>query len=111
MYLEYAKNEVSNHELYVDAYNYLVDNMNNTWPYENIVRPYFGPTLGRKIIGHRLIFWIIVPAALNGIVLLYCILSACCCSSSQGSTLEKSKGASKKVVDDSSSKVSSSDSK
>jgi len=43
MYYEYAKNELANHEMYVLAYNKLLDHFNNTQFHDSVMRPYFGP--------------------------------------------------------------------
>ena len=71
LYLEYAKNEISGAQAYKDAYNYMQDNHNDTWVHMNLIQPYFGPKIGRKVIGERVLFWIIVPAVLNGLVVFY----------------------------------------
>jgi len=62
MYLEYAKNELANSHTYVDTYNYLLSKTNNTWVHEKVLAPYFGPKVGRKKVGNRILFWIIVPS-------------------------------------------------
>ena len=46
-----------------------------------VVRPYFGPKLGSKLVGHRLIFWVIVPTVLNGLFLVYLVLDCLCTKS------------------------------
>ena len=89
MYLEYAKNEVANAHIYVDSYNYLMEQTNNTWIHDSVMAPYFGPKVGKKTIGHRLIFWIIVPVVLNALALLYCIFRCLCCSSNDSSSTTK----------------------
>ena len=79
LYLEYAKNEISGAQAYKDAYNYMQDNHNDTWVHMNLIQPYFGPKIGRKVIGERVLFWIIVPAVLNGLVVFY-LTAQCICS-------------------------------
>jgi len=44
--------------------------------------PYFGPEVGRKTIGERLIFWIIVPFVLNGAFFLW-LLCGCLCAAKE----------------------------
>ena len=41
---------------------------------------YFGPKHGRKVVGERLIFWVIVPTVANVLVFIYYIVSSLCCS-------------------------------
>lgn len=84
LYLEYAKAELSNSDYYVEGYNYLHDNYNTTWFHDEVLAPYFGPQQGRKAIGERLIFWIIVPVVLNSLFFLWLLstcLCRCCCGS------------------------------
>ena len=101
LYLEYAKNTVSKNDYYYDAYNYMQDNFNDTWVHLNLVQPNFGPQVGRKIIGQRLIFWIIVPTVLNGLVVFYltarCICS-CLCGDSNSHSIKNTKKTSTQVA-------------
>lgn len=63
-------------------YNYLHDNYNNTWFHDEVMAPYFGPTQGRKVIGERIIFWIILPVVLNSLFFMWLLttcLCKCCC--------------------------------
>jgi hypothetical protein len=80
MYLEYAKNEVANSQTYVDTYNFMLDHFNNTWVHDEVMSPYFWPKIGNKLVGYRLIFWVIVPFVLNSLFFL-CLLAPwiCCC--------------------------------
>lgn len=79
LYYEYAKREVSNHDYYIDGYNYLQGHLNNTWFHDEVMAPYFGPKVGRKTIGERLLLWIIVPVVLNALFFLW-ILTRCLCN-------------------------------
>ena len=82
MYLEYAKNEVQNSHSWIDTYNYLHERYGETWLFREVLVKHFGPKVGRKVVGFRLIFWVIVPVVLNGLVLLYLLISSvcsCCC--------------------------------
>ena len=72
MYLQYAKFELANSKQYIDTYNYLMEKTNNTFIHEKILRPYFGPKVGKKQVGGRIIFWVIVPT----IALTWELLSA-----------------------------------
>lgn len=45
-------------------------NYKENWLMTEVMRPYFGPKLGSKLVGHRLIFWVIVPTVLNGLFLV-----------------------------------------
>ena len=76
--MEYAKNDVANSRTYVETYNKMLEYTNGTWIHENVLAPNFGPKVGRKVVGERLIFWILIPVVLNGIVVLLLTLNCLC---------------------------------
>ena len=78
LYLQYAKNEVANSYSYIYSYNYMLEHFNNTWVHDDFMAPYFGPKNGRKQIGFRLIFWILVPFSTCSIVILILTLKCLC---------------------------------
>ena len=89
LYIEYAKNDLINSRTYVDTYNYLLTTFNETWVHENILKPYLGPSQGRKAVGSRLIFSIMLPVAWSIITGLACAvygLIVCCiwCNQKKG---------------------------
>ena len=91
MYMEYAKNEIANSNQYIDTYNFILDYTNGTWVHSNIMHPYFGPKVGKKLVGERLIFWIIVPVVLNTIFAVYMLCSCLCNKYSRARSAQSSK--------------------
>ena len=89
MYLEYAKNEIQNSHGWIDTYNYVREQYGESWLFQEVFKKYFGPTIGRKVVGFRLIFWVIVPVVLNGLVILYLLISCLCCQNSDKNFEEK----------------------
>jgi hypothetical protein len=75
MYLEYTKNTLASSNYYVDTYNFLQEKTNSTWVHDNVLAKYFGPKVGKKQVGARILFWIIVPS----IAILYELLSCLLC--------------------------------
>mmetsp|Transcript_35537 Transcript_35537/g.43557 ORF Transcript_35537/g.43557 Transcript_35537/m.43557 type:complete len:226 (-) Transcript_35537:136-813(-) len=94
MYLEYTKNTLANSEIYVDTYNFLQEKTNNTWVHDSILAPYFGPKVGKKQVGNRILFWIIVPT----IALTYELLSCLCCKAKKDDKKKKKKPVAKKTT-------------
>ena len=92
MYLEYTKNTLANSPYYIDTYNYLLDQTNNTWVHDKVLAPYFGPKVGKKQVGARILFWIIVPS----IAILWELLSCLLCKKKEEEKKPKKKPATKK---------------
>ena len=75
------------------------DNYNTTWVHLNLIQPYFGPKVGPKVIGERVIFWFLVPAVLNILVVLYLTASCLCkCICGSNNTQKSVGGAEKRVT-------------
>ena len=78
MYLEYAKNDIYNTDAWINTYNYMNTNYKDNWLMTEVLVKYFGPKHGRKVVGERLIFWIIVPTIVNGSIAIYLLLGWLC---------------------------------
>jgi len=61
MYLEYAKNDIVRSKPFVHSYNFLLETFNNTFVHEKWLKPNFGPSNGKKKIGEKVIFSVLVP--------------------------------------------------
>jgi len=96
MYLEYTKNTLANSPYYIDTYNYLMERTNNTFVHDKILAPYFGPKVGKKQVGARILFWVIVPS----IAILYELLSCLLCKKKEEEKPKKKKSATKKKTAD-----------
>ena len=78
LYWEYTKRSVGSHDYYVDGFNYISDNYNETAIFNDYILPNFGPRAGKKNGGGRFILWIAIPVVLNSLMVLYLTLSCLC---------------------------------
>lgn len=70
MYIEYAKNEIALSVMWMDTYNFLHETFNNTQIDDVILKPYFGPTNGKKAVGGMILSGVMIPVFWNLIVLI-----------------------------------------